>query len=223
MSNQYILDLLLYSPSIEDYSSLEYSNKVILNQKILNEIMNNNIQEDTMIFKLWSQSDIGYYETFVSVHDFTASDDKIYVPFRIAEELFVNRDDFINIEYYIPPKANYIKLKPNQKEFYNIIDVKDFLGNHIKKYYPVLKKDSIISIPYYDSIIELVIKDIKPFDVVTTIDTDIQVEFEPFNEVDTHNVNVSNSTNIHDDIQSYDKKMDEWYPFCGVGHRLGNK
>ena len=212
-NNKYIIDYLIYSPSFQDYSILEHSNKVILNQKILDSVLCMDNLNSPMIFKISSDTDLGYYETFVSVHDFTASDDKIYVPYRIADSLLINRNDFINVDYYVPPKGNYIKLKPNQEEFYNIIDIKDFLGTHIQKYYLVLQKNSIITIPYQNTKIELLIKDCKPFDIITTVDTDISVDFDPFLE------------NLKDvpKHKAYDKQVDKWFPFCGIGYRLGNK
>ena len=214
MNNKYQIDLLIYSTSIEDYSNLENSNKVILNQKILSNNIDNVNLEYPMIFKLSSSSELGKYETFVSVHDFTACNNKIYVPYHIAETLLIDRNDYVNIEIYIPPKGNYIKLKPKQKEFYNILDIKDFLSIHIQKYYQVIIKGSILKFPYRDMIIELIIIDCKPFDVIVTSDTDISVEFEPFTE---------NNKKSEIKNKPYNKKSEKWYPFCGLGNRLGHK
>ena len=225
--NSYIADLLIYSPSFENYKELEYSNKVILNQKILKEISPNEMTQSPMIFKISNTSELGYYETFVSVHDFTASDDKIYIPYRIADELLVERNQVVRVDYYVPPKGHYIKIKPLQKEFYNIVDIKDYLSNHIQKYYPVLHTGTTISIPHYDNKIDLKIIKCEPFDVISTVDTDISVEFEPFDKQTSScsSTNMNQQERIHNDANSElpNESYSEWFPFCGKGYRLGNK
>ena len=245
------VDLLIYSPSFENYQNLENSNKVILNNSVLEKVSKEfeNI-EGPMIFKITNNAEFGFYQKFVGVHDFTALDNKIYLPSRVADELLVNKDSIIDIEYYVPPKGNFMKLKPLSTDFYDITDVKDFLENHIQKNYPVLQKDTYITVEYNNSTFDLEVTDCRPFDVISTIDTDIEVDFEPMTEPPkpTYNTPVNTVENPIPNLdesnylskikerynKSIVKKEEEsesnvtdstnidWKPFCGNGHRLGD-
>jgi len=179
-----LVDFLLYSPTLSQniINNLENSNKIILNANILNKLSKSLDKiESQMIFKITNTTEFGIYESFVGVHDFSASGNKIYISNNIADNLFVERNSIIDIEYYVPPKGTYIKIKPKNKQFYDIQEVKYILEKNIINNYPVLSVGDNIRIKYFDSIIELKIEKCLPFDVISTNNTDLEVDFTPIN------------------------------------------
>ena len=179
-----LVDFLLYSPTLSQniINNLENSNKIILNANILNKLSKSLDKiESQMIFKITNTTEFGIYESFVGVHDFSASGNKIYISNNIADNLFVERNSIIDIEYYVPPKGTYIKIKPKNKQFYDIQEVKYILEKNIINNYPVLSVGDNIRIKYFDSIIKLKIEKCLPFDVISTNNTDLEVDFTPIN------------------------------------------
>jgi len=178
------VDLMLYSPSFDNTQGLEFSNKVLLNKIVLESLIKKNVNFDDgpMIFKLTNDTAFGTYETFIGVHDFTALGNKIYLPSKIAEDLFVERNSIVNISYYLPPKGSFLKLKPKSEAFYDIIDIKNLLETKIKRNYPVIQSESTLLINYNNKDIELEVLECRPFDVISTYNTDIEVDFAPMDK-----------------------------------------
>lgn len=224
------VDLLIYSQSYENLEELEYSNKIILDSNILNKLLeiDDNICNNKMFFKLFNDTDFGYFEVYVGVHDFSANNNKIFLPNKIAEELFVIQDSDIKLEYCVPPKGSYIKLKPHSKDFYDIIDVKNILENNIQKNYPILQQDLSISIKYNNKIIELDIIECRPYEVITTDNTDIEVEFVSIDEEIIESSDLSNN-NIQKEEEKEEKENEKsnnksiFIPFSGKGYKLGSE
>jgi len=237
-------DLLLYSPDVEDFDRLEYSNIAVLNEHILQSILQDNDSiDEPLIFRITNNADFGTYEQFVGVHSFTALNNKIYLPTKIADNLFVSREALVEVSLYIPPKGTFIKLRPKNEEFYEIKDIKDLLENDIQKNYPVLQKYTTIIIKHINNNglqqdIELEIIDCKPFDIISTNNTDIEVDFEPIIKPPiTPSIlpapePYSSDTNDADFINDCDEEIKDtvpcnakdksFIPFCGKGHRLGD-
>lgn len=208
------VDFLLYSPNLSKnvIDNLENSNKVILNSSILNKLSKRLEKiESPMIFKITNITEFGIYEDFVGVHDFSASGNKIYLPNAIGDNLFVEKDSLINIEYYVPPKGTFIKIKPKTDKFYEVQEVKYILEKCIIDNYPVLSKDDIIRIKYFDSIIQLNVVECLPFDVISTNNTDLEVDFIPIDKpkytepVQNQSVNDLNSQLVNDINDEYEK------------------
>ncbi len=181
------LEQLIYCPSSDaNLKELEYTNKVILNSDILQKISKKIDKFDSpMIFKVTNTTIFGIFDIFVGVHEFSATGNKLYMPNHLMEKIFGQQGSSVSITYYVPPKGSFIKLRPKAENFYQIGDIKKFLENNIQKNYPVLQKNTSILIKHAnietgkDEDIELIVTDLKPFDVISTVDTDIEVDFEP--------------------------------------------
>lgn len=193
------LEQLVYCPNSDaNLKELEYTNKVILNSTVLEKISKKIDKFDSpMIFKVTNTTVFGIYEVFVGVHEFSASGNKMYMPNHLMEKIFGQQGSLVSISYYVPPKGSFIKLRPKAENFYKIMDIKKFLENNIQKNYPVLQLENSILIKHENQEIELVITDLKPFDVVSTVDTDIEVDFEEIETIkkDTLINNFINSNN----------------------------
>jgi len=186
IKHQCLVDYLIYFPA--NYNNLlEFSNKVILDKTLLESLLNENINyldNGPIIFKIKNTTEFGIFESYVGVHEFSALDNKIYLPNIIAENLFAEKDMVIDIEYYLPPKGTFLKLKPTSDNFYKIDNIKDFLETAIIKDYPVLEMGKIINIKNNDDVISLEIVKTEPFDIISTFNTDLEVDFCPIDKIE---------------------------------------
>ena len=175
-----IAQSLIYSPNLssQNVNRLENSNKVILNNNILQQISKKiDTFDSPMIFKLSHTSEIGYFESYVGVHDFSAIGETVYLPQNIMDDMFITSSSQIKLDYFTPPKGSYIKLRPLNENFYEIQEVKEVLEKNIVEHYPVLEKHQTISFKYLDKTVKLVIDECLPYDVISTNNTDLEVDF----------------------------------------------
>ena len=239
------VDFLIYNQSYEDLQHLEYSNKIILNSLILDQLikLDDNILSNKMHFKLTNETEFGIFEVYVGVHDFSANDNKIFISNKIANNLFIEQYSGIYIEYCSPPKGTFLKIEPLSDKFYNIQDIKSFLENNIQYNYPIIEENSILSIKNNTEIIDLKILECKPYEIITTDNTDIEVEFVPLannnltkNEntnilsMDKENINSEEKNNnpefkfpqlINKEDDNDTESNKEFVPFSGKGYTLG--
>ena len=88
------------------------------------------------------------------------------------------------------------------------------MENYLKKWYPVLKKDSTIVIKEGEEEYYINVKITRPADIISTIDTDISVEFEkPLDFVEPPPPSI---------IEDMPMPKSHFVPFAGKGYRLGN-
>ena len=57
-----------------------------------------------------------------------------------------NIGDEVKIEFFDPPPADLIVLKPLDKEFYDVMDIKSMLETSIVSNYPLIKLNQTIKI-----------------------------------------------------------------------------
>lgn len=117
-------------------------------------------------------------DCYVCVKEFSANDEHIIIPTTLFNTLECEPTSTVVIEYVSPPKAINIRLKPVNNTFYDIEDIKSMLEITIQKNYPVIRIGQYINVNYFDEIIPVEITHIEPSNLCTTIDTDVEVEFE---------------------------------------------
>lgn len=172
---------LSYSNNSADYD-MNDSNYCILNNNILekyqNKILENN---EVSVFRITHHNkEIGTTNcVYLTSKEFTAPGQNIYIPFSKLDELIANIQDSVLIDYYNPPQASHMKLKPLCKEFYDIDDVKENLENVITKYYPVIQIGDILTFKYNDKDITIKVESLEPDHVCRTTNTDLNVDFVP--------------------------------------------
>lgn len=156
---------------------LENSNKVILPQNILDSLIKkyNDDLQFPIIFKL----QVNFLEFYVGVEEFTFNNNIIYIPNHVIQNNMIELNQKIVLTYSSPPKGNFVKLQPHQTKFTQITNFKNNLENNIVKYYPVLSKNSTISL--YDEktkksyLVDIV--ECEPSHVIVTNDIDLTVDF----------------------------------------------
>ena len=91
---------------------------------------------------------------------------------------------------------------------------RNFLESYISKYYPVLQKGSTIVIHHDGKDFYINIKDSFPADIISTVDTDLVVEFaQPLDYVEPPPPSV---------IENMPMPRGHFVPFAGKGYRLGH-
>lgn len=238
---EYMVRPLIYYSEYDLIPNLELSNKMILPSSILKKISKYEGIVYPLSFKINDSSII------LSPHDFKEDIEHVYLPEKIFSNFLLNIDGFINLTLVNKTfeKGTKIKIKPHTSNFLDINDHKHFLEDCLIKNYTTLTKNQTISVNYYGNQINLDILECEPSDIISIVDTDLEVDFEkPYDYVEppppppkpktpepTSNSNQNpsfsfnslrfNNTNSGKKEDSNEKKP--FVPFSGVGRRLGDK
>ena len=194
-------------------SSLNKSGKVILPEKVLKDIMG--ISGDNIEFPLtFTLVKEGDNIISVGVEEFSALGEYIYVPQFIMEYYWLPQESHVTIRNIQPPKGTKIELEPHKTAFIDSpAKGKKFLESYISKYYPVLQKGSTIVIHHDGNDFYINIKDSFPADIISTVDTDLVVEFsQPLDYVEPPPPSI---------IENMPMPRGHFVPFAGKGYRLG--
>ena len=195
-------------------SSLNKSGKVILPEKVLKDILDisgNNIEFPLTFTLVKEGTDI----ISVGVEEFSALGEYIYVPQFIMEHYWLPQESKLMIRNIHPPKGIKIELEPHKTAFIDSpAKEKAFLEFYINKHYPVLQKGSTILIHQDGNDFYINIKDTFPEEIISTVDTDLVVEFaQPLDYVEPLPPSV---------IENMPMPRGHFVPFAGKGYRLGH-
>ena len=167
------------SQSEEIINRCRYSNKILLTPDILQELMARDLfrENDIMFFKVINKKI--EFGVVCSVQEFTASPGICHIPYHIMEELAITEGETVEIEKVSPPKGTYVKLRPQETAFIELSNPKSILEKIMCQDYPVITEGQRLSINYKDlgKIFSIDILKTQPEEVVSIIDTDLNVEF----------------------------------------------
>jgi hypothetical protein len=164
---------LSFYHSYDNLLSMDNGNRALLPKFMLNQLSN----YDNLCFPLT----IMINETIIGVHEIMEDIDCIYIPSYICNKLNIYEPTQMEIAFIDNSKlskAEFIKLKPHQSKFYEIMDTKSFLENNIKTMYTHIEKNQTIMIPYDNTVLYFDVIETKPADLVSLNDTDVEVDFE---------------------------------------------
>jgi len=212
--------------SQETREQLKYSNKILLPASILHKMDEQDDVEYPLFFKVTNP--ICEFGRVCAVHEFTATEGLVNVPYYILEDLGLQEGSPVTIEYINPPKGSYIKLKPHETEFIELHDPKLILEHIMSKDYPVVTKGQTIVINYKDmnKTYRIDVVDTQPSETIKIINTDLDLDFDqPHDYVEpiVNNIvepDISPSRNIK--LDEF-KQTGKFVPFSGNGHTLGSK
>ena len=202
----------------DDIKYKEYSNKIILPQYILETVTLRDVE-----FPLFFYLEKNDKRIYFGVEKFLSDISDFFIPNYIFEELGIEYGEFqeINIDYKSLPKGNKIIIEPHDKEFLKVPNPKIYLETHILKNYNCLSQDSMIRVLYLDRYLDFNIKKVEPEIHVSTIDTDIEVDFEkPLNYVEPPPPPEKKKFDPKPKPKSDNPK--EFVPFSGKSNRLGS-
>lgn len=204
---------LIYHPSCNN-PYLNDSGKIILPASVLKKIMDSS---GNTVFSPISFTLVKNGEEIISVgvEEFSAEEGFVYLPSYIMETCWLPIDSDIVVRYHKPVKGQKITLEPHTTTFIDSeAKEKTFLENYFKKCYPVLSKGSTILIRHNDDEFYINIADTSPADIISTVDTDLIVEFaKPLDYTPPPPPKV---------VEHMPMPRGHFVPFAGKGYRLGN-
>jgi len=205
----------------ETQEQLKYSNKILLPASILHKIDQRDDVEYPLFFKVMNP--ICEFGRVCAVHEFTATEGLVNVPYYILEDLGLQEGSPVTIEYINPPGGSYIKLKPHKTEFIELPDPKQILEHIMSKDYPVVTKGQTIVINYKDMNYRIDVVDTQPFETIKIINTDLDLDFDqPHDYVEPIVVEPDISPPRNIKLNDF-KQTGKFVPFSGKGRALGSK
>ena len=95
----------------------------------------------------------------------------------MMQNLLLSEGSLITIKNVSLPKAKFVKFRPQSVEFLSISNPRAVLENSLRKFTCLTLGDHI-AIQYLDQNYYLEVKEVKPSDAVSIIETDCEVDFE---------------------------------------------
>jgi hypothetical protein len=125
----------------------------------------------TYFFELKSESKELVY---VGVKEFISTDDCVEVPCWLSEQL---QTDYANITLIKDiPKGEYIKIEPQEEEFFSLPDNDKLVEYELSKYC-LLQLNQIIPLQIFDKVYKFKIIEIKDHDLIDIVNIDLNVDF----------------------------------------------
>jgi hypothetical protein len=148
-----------------------YSNYINLPARCLERLSNLHMS-NTYFFELKSESKELVY---VGVKEFISTDDCVEVPCWLSEQL---QTDYANITLIKNiPKGEYIKIEPQEEEFFSLPDNDKLVEYELSKYC-LLQLNQIIPLQIFDKVYKFKIIEIKDHDLIDIINIDLNVDFK---------------------------------------------
>ena len=218
---------------------LKCSNKIILPTSVLFDITSENDDISKLYFKVSNvESKFG---VVCAVHEFSAPQSVVHVPYYIMEECGINNGDKVDIKVVVPKKGTYMKIKlHNGKEFSNIENPKEMLEKYLSRNYPVVTQGHTIKIKYenketfYMDIVET-----KPNEIIEIFNIDLNVDFDkPYDYEEIEKERLEKLKKIEEEkqkklleerkirnenISKFKTSSKSFVPFSGKGYTLGSK
>ena len=147
-----------------------YSNYINLPARCLERLSNLHMN-NTYFFELKSESKELVY---VGVKEFISTDDCVEVPCWLSEQL---QTDYANITLIKNiPKGEYIKIEPQEEDFFSLPDNDKLVEYELSKYC-LLQLNQIIPLQIFDKVYKFKIIEIKDHDLIDIINIDLNVDF----------------------------------------------
>lgn len=158
-----------------------YGNKIILPSGILTRLMELNTPSPFM-FVLSNAFDRELHETHVGVHEFTAPDDACFVPRWITQNLGLTFGSqvYVRLARYLPG-GTFVKIQPQTADFVNSVgaDAKMTFEIALEGQYNALTVGDAIELRIGAVPHTFHVRELKPQNAVSLIDTSLTVEFMP--------------------------------------------
>ena len=127
--------------------------------------------KNTYFFELKSESKELVY---VGVKEFISTDGCVELPCWLSEQL---QTDYVNVTLMKDiPKGEYIKIEPQEEEFFSLPDNDKLVEYELSKYC-LLQLNQIIPLQIFDKVYKFKIIEIKDHDLIDIVNIDLNVDF----------------------------------------------
>jgi len=169
----------------EEHQALENSNFGLFPESILKEISKNPDVMSSLTSFLISNPDAREHEQIdnnvVVPHSYIPHPE-IYLPFQMFEQLRINPGDFCELTHITEKIAvgTHINLMPNEKEFLQIKDQESLMMNGIINKYTCIRQNNVIRVfsEEINQVLSFVVLKTEPSEIISLLDTDLEVEFK---------------------------------------------
>ncbi|GFE54880.1 ubiquitin fusion degradation protein [Babesia ovis] len=152
---------------------MECGNKISMPPSALNELASRNISWP-MMFEL--QNDAKKRSTHAGVLEFISEEGMCHIPYWMMQHLQLQEGDFLTIKNVRLPKANWVKFRPQNDNYWEISNPKAVLETALRNFATLTVGDRI-PIHYLSNVYELDVMDLRPANACCIIETDMEVEF----------------------------------------------
>ena len=149
---------------------------MILPPSALDRLTNMMIDDYPMLFEVSNQKH--KKKTHCGVLEFVAEEGVVYLPYWMMQNLLLTEGDIVRVQYTKLMKGNYVKLRPQTKDFLDISNPKAVLETTLRSYTCLTVGDSIL-INYNNKRYFIDIVEARPNDAISIVDTDCEVDFAP--------------------------------------------
>ena len=163
-----------YSMAFSGRSHLEDGDKILLPPSALDALARMNV-EYPMLFELTNFAP--EKKTHCGVLEFSAEEGKVYIPFWMMQNLFLEEGSLISVKNVSLPKAQLMKLRAQHVDFLEISNPRAVLEVTLRKFTCVTVGDHI-RIQYGGKDYYLEIVEVQPNGAASIIETDCNVDFE---------------------------------------------
>jgi ubiquitin fusion degradation protein 1 len=109
---------------------------------------------------------------------FDAPEGHCYIPYWMMQQLFVAEGGILNLKSASLPKATYVKVRPTEKDFLDLVNPRATLELALRKF-SCMTAGNQICFPYLNKIYSLDVLEVRPGTAVCIIETNVEVDFAP--------------------------------------------
>ncbi|KAI8473018.1 MAG: ubiquitin fusion degradation protein UFD1-domain-containing protein [Monoraphidium minutum] len=157
-----------------DKQSAEYGDKVIMPPSALDRLASLHI-EYPMLFKVENGST--GRSTHCGVLEFIAQEGHVYLPRWMMQNLLLTEGQAVRFRNVSLPKGTFVKLQPVTSDFLDISNPKAVLERTLRSYSCLTLGDCFV-FHYNAKDYEIEVRETRPGEAISIIETDCQVEFE---------------------------------------------
>ncbi|MEW5311103.1 MAG: hypothetical protein WDW38_002845 [Sanguina aurantia] len=157
-----------------DKQSAEFGDKVILPPSALERLASLHT-EYPMLFNV--ESSTSGRSTHCGVLEFIAEEGVVYMPHWMMQNLLLQVGDRVKFKNVSLPKGSYVKLQPVTSDFLDISNPKAVLERTLRSYTCLTVGDCFV-VNYNNKNYEIEVKEAKPKNAISVVETDCQVDFE---------------------------------------------
>ena len=174
------MKLRVYPESfLSGLNSISNTNTCVICQEVLDKYKDIILEnKDGVLFKINYFNEVFCSNTsrYVNCVEFTAPSNSIILPNTVYESLLLEYvgEFFIDLEIYIPPQASKVIFKINNRDIFDVGDIKMYLEDALDKTYKFLELGQTIKINNFD----LFVKELEPNNICLINNTDLEVEFD---------------------------------------------
>jgi len=162
--------------STEKLREMDSGGKFLLPQSALDVLTRLHITYP-LLFKVTNPDAARQRTTHCGVIEFHQEEGRCFMPHWMMQNLLLNENDIVQVEYASLPTATYVKFKPQSVDFLDISNYRAVLEFKLRNY-ACLTKGDVIAIDYNNKNYEFLVQELKPANAVSIIECDMNVEFD---------------------------------------------